>query len=272
MGENANTFRVLPGVRPGLGDRVTRVGDDAGGGKDAAQERSADLNARLEELQELLYAEGRQKVLIVFQALDAGGKDGTIRRVFDGLNPQGVSVASFKAPTDEELAHDFLWRVHRHAPGAGHMTLFNRSHYEDVLVVKVEGLAPADTVERRYGHIAAFEQLLVDEGTTVLKFFLHISRAEQKERFQGRRDDPDRNWKFNPGDLDVRARWDDYMDAYEEAIGRTSTADAPWYVIPADRKWYRDLVISEILVDALEGLDMSYPPAPSGIDEIEIPD
>lgn len=272
MGTPSHDLRIAAGDAPRLADRETRVGDEAGGGKEAAKERTTELNTRLEQLQELLYAEGRHKVLIVFQALDAGGKDGTIRRVFDGLNPQGVKVASFKAPTDRELSHDFLWRVHPHAPGAGEMTLFNRSHYEDVLVVRVNELASADTIERRYGHIAAFEQLLADEGTTILKFFLHISRGEQKERFQARLDEPDRNWKFNPGDLDVRARWSDYMDAYEEALRRTSTADAPWFVIPADRKWYRDLVISEILVDTLEGLSMAWPEAPDDLGDIQIPD
>ena len=272
MADDIAGHRVEPGAAPELASRATRVADDAGGGKDAAKERTALLNARLEELQELLYAEGRRKVLIVFQALDAGGKDGTIRRVFDGLNPQGVRVASFKAPTDQELAHDFLWRVHRHAPGSGYMTLFNRSHYEDVLVVKVEGLAPADVIERRYDHIVAFERLLADEGTTILKFFLHISRAEQKERFRARLDEPEKSWKFNPADLEVREKWDEYMVAYEEAIRRTSTAQAPWHVIPADRKWYRDLVVSEIIVAALEGLDLTHPAPPDGLGDIVIPD
>ena len=226
--------------------------------KTARRELKA-LNKRLEELQELLYAEGKHKILIVLQAMDSGGKDGTIRHVFDGTNPQGVKVASFKKPTDEERAHDYLWRVHRHTPGSGEVAIFNRSHYEDVLVVRVHNLVPPEIWNRRYDHINAFEQMLADEGTTIVKLYLHISKDKQKERLQARLDEPHKQWKFAKGDLAERERWDEYMEAFEAILSKTSTAAAPWYVIPANRKWYRNLVISRILVETLENLDMHYP-------------
>lgn len=230
------------------------------GGKEAGLAEVGKLTARLGELQELLYAEGKHKVLVVLQAMDTGGKDGTIRRVFSGVNPQGVHVASFKVPTSEELAHDFLWRVHKVVPGKGEMTIFNRSHYEDVLVVRVHNLVPPEVWQQRYGQINEFERLLAETGTTILKFYLHIDLDEQKERLQARLDDPAKHWKFRLGDLKERKRWPDYMEAYEEAISKTSTCHAPWYIIPANRKWYRDLVISSILVETLENLDMKFPP------------
>ncbi len=180
--------------------------------------------------------------------------------MFDGVNPQGVKVASFKRPTPEELAHDYLWRVHPHVPGNGEMTIFNRSHYEDVLVVRVHDLVPEDRWSKRYDHINDFERLLADEGTTIVKFFLHISKDEQKERLQARLDDPDKHWKFSLGDLDERRRWPDYQAAFEAALSKTSTDWAPWYVVPADRKWFRDLVIGSVLVETLEGLGLEYPP------------
>jgi PPK2 family polyphosphate:nucleotide phosphotransferase len=194
--------------------------------------------------------------------MDSAGKDGTIRRVFEGVNPQGVRVVSFKAPTGAELDHDFLWRVHRETPGRGQMVLFNRSHYEDVLVPRVHGLIDRSEWERRYRAINDFERELTASGTTVLKFFLHVSRGEQKERLQARLDDPTKHWKFREGDLLERRRWPEYMEAYEDAISRTSTAPAPWYVVPSDRKWFRDLVVSDRIVHALEGLRMRYPPLP----------
>ncbi len=218
-----------------------------------------ELNERLEALQELLYAEHKHKVLIVLQAMDTGGKDGVIRRVFEGVNPQGVRVVSFKQPTPDELDHDFLWRVHRHVPGRGEMVIFNRSHYEDVLVVRVHKLVPDEVWSKRYAQINDFERMLAEEGTLILKFFLHISLAEQKQRLQERLDDPTKRWKFNPGDLDERKLWPKYMQAYEDAISKTSTAWAPWYIVPSDRKWYRDLVVCLAIVSALEGLKMSYP-------------
>jgi PPK2 family polyphosphate:nucleotide phosphotransferase len=229
-----------------------------------------DLNQEMEDLQELLYAEGKHKLLIVLQALDTGGKDGTIRHVFEGVNPQGVKVASFKVPTEKELAHDYLWRVHQHTPGSGEIAIFNRSHYEDVLVVRVHNLVPEAVWSKRYQHIREFEKLLADEGTTILKFYLHIDRDEQKERLQDRLDEPDKNWKFSTGDLKERALWDQYQAAYQDALGQTSTEYAPWFVIPANRKWYRNLVISSIIIDKLKGLDMSYPQAEGNLEDIVI--
>ncbi len=214
-----------------------------------------ELNERLEELQELLYAEHKHKVLAVLQAMDTGGKDGTIRHVFEGVNPQGVRVAGFKKPTPEELDHDYLWRVHEQVPGKGEIAIFNRSHYEDVLVVR----APEEVWSKRYDHINEFERMLAEEGTTILKFYLHIDLAEQRQRFQARLDEPHKHWKFNPGDLDDRKLWPDYVKAYEDAISKTSTDWAPWYVVPANRKWYRNLVVGTIIVEALEALNMRYP-------------
>lgn len=240
------------------------------GDKTAGQEATKKLNKRLEALQELLYAEGKHKVLIVLQAMDTGGKDGVIRHVFDGVNPQGVKVASFKRPTPEELAHDYLWRVHKVTPATGEIVIFNRSHYEDVLVVRVHNLVPSDVWSRRYDQINAFERQLAEEGTTILKFFLHIDKDEQKERLQARLDDPEKRWKFAKGDLAERARWDDYQAAYEALLSRTSTPYAPWYIIPANRKWYRNLLISQVLVDALEGLQMRYPQPEADLDGIVI--
>lgn len=218
-----------------------------------------DLNQELEDLQELLYAEGKHKILIVLQAMDAGGKDGTIRHVFEGVNPQGVKVASFKVPSKKEMAHDYLWRVHAQAPGKGEITIFNRSHYEDVLVVRVDELVPESVWSRRYEHIRSFEKILADEGTTILKFYLHINKEEQKERFQDRLDEPDKNWKFSLGDLEKRRQWEQYIQAYQDALGKTSTEYAPWYVIPANRKWYRNLVISNIIINTLKNLEMEFP-------------
>jgi PPK2 family polyphosphate:nucleotide phosphotransferase len=217
------------------------------------------MASRIEQLQEVLYAQGTHRLLVVLQATDTGGKDSTIRRVFEGVNPQGVKVASFKQPTDEELAHDFLWRVHRHVPGDGEITIFNRSHYEDVLAARVHGIVSPEVWGRRYDHINAFERLLTDEGTRIVKFFLHISKDEQRERLQARLDDPTKHWKFSRGDLGERRRWDEYREAYTAMLERTSTAWAPWHVVPADRKWYRDLVVSSVLIRALESMDLRYP-------------
>ncbi len=238
--------------------------------KEGGRARVLELNDRLEVLQELLYAEGTQRVLVVLQAMDAGGKDGTIRHVFDGVNPSGVRAPAFKKPSSRELAHDYLWRVHKEVPGDGEIVIFNRSHYEDVLVVRVMDLAPEKRWRKRYQHIVDFERMLHDEGTTIVKIYLHISKEEQKERLQDRLDVPEKNWKFETGDLAMRAKWDDFMEAFEDALDKTSTADAPWYVIPADRKWYRNIAVLEILVQTLEELDMSYPEPEEGLDQIEI--
>jgi len=206
----------------------------------------------------------------VLQGLDSSGKDGTIKRVFRMVNPLGVRVANFKRPNDVELAHDYLWRVHRSTPANGEVTIFNRSHYEDVLVVRVHDLVPRDVWERRFEHIRHFERMLVDEGTVIRKFFLHISRDEQKVRLQERLDNPAKHWKFEHGDLAERKYWDDYTQAYEDAISETSTDHAPWYVVPAERKWYRDLVISSVLVETLDSLDLRYPEPAAGLDRIRI--
>jgi PPK2 family polyphosphate:nucleotide phosphotransferase len=238
--------------------------------KTAAQEEKA-LEARLAELQEKLYAEGKQALLIVAQAMDAGGKDGMIKKVFDAVNPQGVQVTSFKVPTELERRHDFLWRVHRAVPPAGHIGIFNRSHYEDVLVVRVDALVPPEVWEKRYEHINHFERLLADSGVRILKFYLHISRDEQRERLQARLDEPEKNWKFDPGDLRKREQWDDYMAAYEDALTRCNTEYAPWYIIPANRKWYRDLVVTRIIVETLEAMNPQYPAPAPDLDEIVIP-
>ncbi len=235
-----------------------------------AKERLRELTKRLGELQELLYAEDRHQVLIVLQAMDTGGKDGTIRHVFKAVDPQGVKVASFKTPTDEELDHDYLWRVHEHTPASGEITIFNRSHYEDVLVVRVHNLAPEEVWSRRYDHINDFERLLAEEGTTILKFFLHISAEEQATRLRARLEKPTKHWKFSSADLAERERWNDYTAAYEAALSKTSTEYAPWYIVPADRKWYRNLVVASVIVDALEKLDMAYPPPEEELGEIVI--
>jgi PPK2 family polyphosphate:nucleotide phosphotransferase len=259
-------------IEPGTAVDLASIDPAASGGyeKQEAKAETKRLNRELESLQELLYAEGKHKVLIVLQAMDAAGKDGTIRHVFDGVNPQGVKVASFKKPTTRELAHDYLWRVHQNTPGSGEITIFNRSHYEDVLIVRVLNLVPKDQWFRRYEHIRAFEKLLADEGTTILKFYLHISKEEQRERLQARLDDPAKHWKFDIGDLAQRKLWDDYLAAYETAISETSTEAAPWYVIPANRKWYRNLAISQIMVRTLQELNMDFPEAEDDLSTVEI--
>ncbi|MBL0122100.1 MAG: polyphosphate kinase 2 family protein [Betaproteobacteria bacterium] len=240
------------------------------GDKDATIALLTQLNAQLVELQNVLYAEHKHKVLVVLQAMDTGGKDGVIRKVFSGVNPQGVDIASFKAPTAEELDHDYLWRVHARVPAKGQIVVFNRSHYEDVLITRVHGWIDDRTAKRRLRQINDFEAMLVEEGTIIVKFFLHISKGEQKQRLQDRLDDAGKTWKFNPGDLAEREKWDDYQRAYEAAINATSSPHAPWYVVPADRKWVRDLYVSSVLVSVLSNLKMRYPDPPPGLDKIVI--
>jgi PPK2 family polyphosphate:nucleotide phosphotransferase len=219
------------------------------------------LRKEFRELQLRLYAEDKHQMLIVFQAMDAGGKDGTIRATTQGVNPQGVRVSSFKAPNKNELAHDFLWRIHPHAPARGMISIFNRSHYEDVLVVRVDNLVPESVWRPRYEHINNFERLLVGSETTILKFYLHIDKEEQRERFQERVDMPKKNWKFSFEDLEKRKQWDEYMAAYEEMLEKTTTNYAPWYVIPANQNWYRNLAIERVIVGTLKELDPQYPSA-----------
>jgi PPK2 family polyphosphate:nucleotide phosphotransferase len=239
------------------------------GSKDAAREKQAQLAARLDELQAALYAEHKHPVLIVIQAPDTGGKDGTIRAVFEGVNPQGVRIANFKAPTPIELEHDYLWRVHAQTPGKGQIVVFNRSHYEDVLVVRVHNLAPEAVWKKRYDQINAFERMLAEEGTTIIKFYLHISPEEQEQRLLERLEQPDKRWKFNPGDLEERKLWSHYRRAYQDMLNKTSTEWAPWYAIPANRNWYRNLAASTILVDALEKLNPRYPEFAGNVEEMK---
>ncbi|WP_205783814.1 polyphosphate kinase 2 family protein [Microbacterium sp. 10M-3C3] len=236
------------------------------GDKKSAEADLAATTARLGELQERLFAEstaspGTGSVLLVLQAMDTAGKGGIVRHVVGSVDPQGVELAAFKKPTPDELAHDFLWRIRRRLPAAGRIGVFDRSHYEDVLIGRVRALAPPEEIERRYGAILGFEREAADRGIRIVKVMLHISKDEQKARLAERLDRPDKHWKFAPGDLDERALWDEYMTAYEVAIQRTSTADAPWFVVPADRKWYARLAVAQLLVDALAGLDPQWPPA-----------
>jgi PPK2 family polyphosphate:nucleotide phosphotransferase len=256
------------GVRHGVVDLSTR--DSAAtpgleGGKPEAKAVMKDIGDAVAELQERLYAESRgggtRSVLLVLQGMDTSGKGGIVKHSLGMLDPQGVHLHSFKAPTKEELAHDFLWRIEKQVPTPGIIGIFDRSHYEDVLIVRVHGLAPADEIERRYGAINDFEKKLVDSGTTVIKCMLHISYEKQRERLLARLYDPTKHWKYNPGDVDERARWKDYVEAYEIALGRCSTDAAPWYVVPSDRKWYRNWAITALLCEQLTALNPQYPKA-----------
>jgi PPK2 family polyphosphate:nucleotide phosphotransferase len=253
-----STLRVASGGRVDLA--AIDPNDTDGHAKvDAAPELDKGLE-RLTALQDRLWAESKHSVLVVLQGIDAAGKDGTIRHVMSGFNPMGCTVTSFKVPTPIEIAHDYLWRIHQRTPGRGEIAIFNRSHYEDVLVVRVHDLVPKSVWSKRYDQINEFEQTLAESGTTILKFFLYIDRDEQKRRFQDRLDNPDKRWKFKLGDLDERKLWDSYTAAYEEALQRCSTQWAPWYVVPANHKWFRNLAVAEILADAIEALDPRYPP------------
>jgi PPK2 family polyphosphate:nucleotide phosphotransferase len=254
-----DSVRVAPGTRPDLAGQDTRTRFDLGD-KTAGKERLKGLLDEIFELQRRLWAEDARAVLLVLQGMDTSGKDGTIRRLSRGLNPQGTPVTSFGVPTDKERDHDFLWRIHAVVPGRGQVGIFNRSHYEDVGVVRVNGWIDGAEVERRYRQINDFERHLSEHGTTVCKVFLNISKDEQRERLQARIDEPHKHWKFNHGDLETRQRWDDYMTAYADAIAATSTAPAPWFVVPADRKWVRDVVVAEILTTTLREMDPQPPP------------
>lgn len=226
----------------------------------------------IRKLQERLYAEGQQSLLVVFQALDTGGKDGCIKNVFKGVNPTGIKVWSFKSPTEEELSHDFLWRIHHHTPRTGNFVVFNRSHYEDVLVTRVKNLIPEDVWSKRYDQINAFEETLEERGTKILKFYLHISRDEQKERLEARLQNPDKHWKFSKSDVEERAYWDDYQLAFEDALSKTSTETAPWYVVPANKKWFRNVLVSTVIRKALEEMDPQFPEPEEGLNSVVVPD
>ena len=233
--------------------------------KQTAATATRKLSDKLGDLQDRFYAEAKRALLVVLQAMDTGGKDGTIKSVFDSVDPQGCQVTSFKSPSTLELAHDYLWRIHAAAPAKGMIGIFNRSHYESLLVERVRQLVPRAVWRRRYAHVNEFERILTDEGTVILKFFLHISKDEQKRRLESRLSDSHKNWKFDPADLAERKRWDDYQHAYEDALRKTSTDHAPWYVIPADKKWYRNWAVSDVIVRTLEKLNPKYPPPKPGI-------
>jgi PPK2 family polyphosphate:nucleotide phosphotransferase len=255
----SDRWKVEPGLEVDLAAFDTDSTAGAPGDRSETEAALPALQARLADLQDRLWAESHRSLLVVLQAMDAGGKDGTIKHVFRGVNPQGCRVQSFKEPTHLELAHDFLWRVHRAVPRAGEIGIFNRSHYEDVLITRVHGIVSEKEWRERYGLINGFEALLAHGGTTVIKLFLHISKAEQRKRFDSRLHEPRKRWKFQPSDLAERERWDAYQGAYGDALSETSTEHAPWYVIPADRKWYRNWAVSTVLVETLDGIDPQYP-------------
>lgn len=255
---HTKVHRIEPGSKVHIKDLdpdAKPLCDDKAEGK----KQSTALQQRLGELQELLFADHKHKILVVLQGMDTSGKDGTVRHVMSGMSPAGVRVVSFKKPTSEELDHDFLWRVHAKMPGDGEIAVFNRSHYEDVLVVRVHNLVGEKVWGKRYRQINEFERTLSACGTTILKFFLNISKAEQQKRLQERIDDPKKHWKFQHGDLGERKLWDDYMKAYADMLEQTSTKCAPWYVVPANAKWYRNLLVADVINDALESLKMEYP-------------
>src|SRR5271170_4219160 len=260
-------FVVEPGAKVQLG-KIDPAFKGKHESKDSATQEIQKHVERLAKAQYLLYADGNRSLLVVLQALDAGGKDGVVRHVFTAMNPEGTSVFSFKQPSELEAAHDFLWRAHLHTLGRGEVVVFNRSHYEDVLVVRVHKLVPKAVWSKRYELINDFEKILTENGTRILKFYLHISPAEQLERFAQRLDDPLRQWKISEADYSERKLWPDYIEAYEDAIERTSTKHAPWYVIPSDHKWFRNLAISEILADTLEDMELKLPPTRVNIAEI----
>jgi PPK2 family polyphosphate:nucleotide phosphotransferase len=261
-------YLVKPGKRIDLAKDYDP--DDFGDYKSEKEKgvaKLADLRQELDQLQNVLYAEHKHKVLVVLQAMDTAGKDGTIRSVFEGVNPQGVEVASFKVPTPLENDHDFLWRVHTQVPGKGELVIFNRSHYEQVLVVRVHSIEPESEWRAHYRHINDFERLLADTGTTIVKFFLNISLAEQKQRLLERIDTPEKQWKFSPSDLPERKLWPEYMRAYEEAISETSTEWAPWYIVPSNHNWYRNLVVASVIVDTIKKLNLKYPPSVENLEK-----
>ena len=251
--------QIAPGTRPDL--RTIDPGDASAAPGDKADTKTATdaLAVRLASLQDVLWAANDRKVLVVLQGIDTSGKGGTVKHVFGMVNPAGLRVVSFKAPTEPELARDYLWRIHQHVPASGEIAVFDRSHYEDVLAVRVQGLVPEQRWRRRFEHINAFERMLADEGTTIVKILLHISKDEQRERLQARLDDPSKHWKFRLGDLDARQQWDDYQEAFDDTIEQTGTDNAPWHVVPADRKWYRDWAVATIMIDVLEGMDLRFP-------------
>jgi len=269
ISEDADSHRLIPGERIKM-DELPTAGKKFHPDRKTAEREFKKLRDELIEAQRRLYAENKQRLLVVLQAMDAGGKDGAIRHVFRGVNPQGVQVTSFKAPSTLERAHDYLWRIHAHVPPAGMLGVFNRSHYEDVLIVRVDNLAPEEVWRRRYDHINDFERMLTDEGTRILKFFLNISRDEQRMRFQERLEDRQKHYKFESADVAKRKQWDDYMAAFEDVLNRCTTAWAPWHVIPSDQKWYRNLAIMRVIVAALREMNPQFPESDPGLKGIAI--
>jgi PPK2 family polyphosphate:nucleotide phosphotransferase len=252
-------YMVKPGDKVDLDEWDPDDRGEFSGDKERGLGKIQQLDRQLDALQDLLYAEHRHRLLVVLQAMDTAGKDGVIRKVFEGVNPQGVRVATFKQPTPEELDHDYLWRVHKELPARGQIVIFNRSHYEDVLIVRVHNLVPPAVWQKRYDQINEFERMLTEEGTTILKFYLHIDQYEQKKRLQARLVDPDKRWKFNPDDIKERALWPLYLKAYNVVLSKTSTAWAPWFIVPSNSKWYRNLVVAQTLVDTMNSLKMTFP-------------
>lgn len=264
-------YRVNPEEPIVLAELDPNITEEYAKKKDAEEELEYQRQ-RLGKLQEQLYAENKRSLLIVLQAMDTAGKDGTIKHVFSGINPQGCQVWSFKKPSDEEGSHDFLWRYHQHAPKRGMITIFNRSHYEDILIVRVKQLVQEEVWRQRYHVINEFEQMLTLNNIAVIKFFLHISKDEQKRRLESRLEDPDKRWKFSINDVNERLLWNDYQKAYEDAMNNCSTAYAPWYVVPANKKWYRNLVVARAIADTLEAMNPQYPAAEQKLENIKIPD
>lgn len=269
---NLLQYRVKSNSKFSLKDFQSSDRTERGETKEADALELKKLASKINALQDILYAQGKHKVLLILQGMDASGKDGTVRHVFSECDPLGIRLASFKGPTEEELAHDYLWRVHKQVPQKGEVVIFNRSHYEDVLIVKVHNWIDDAECKRRYAQINAFEKQLTETGTVIIKCYLHISKAEQKERLQARLDDPTKTWKFNPNDLKERALWPQYMQAYEKAMTATSTSYAPWYIVPADSKMNRNLLISRLLFSALKKLQLEYPPVPAEFKTITIDD
>jgi PPK2 family polyphosphate:nucleotide phosphotransferase len=269
MSHDSQSLTVAPGTKVRLADFDPRHVEEKWKKKSAREQEQKNV-AALVDLAYRLYAEDRRALLLVLQGMDTAGKDGTIRCVMSGVNPQSCQVVSFKQPSAEELDHDFLWRIHKAVPRHGHIGIFNRSQYEDVLVVRVHKLAPEAEWKSRYERINEFEKLLTEGGLTIVKCFLHISKEEQRQRLQARLDDPDKRWRFSQGDIAERKLWDDYQQAYEDALTKCNTEHAPWHIIPADRKWYRNLVISQLVRDTLERMDPQYPPATAGLENVVV--
>jgi PPK2 family polyphosphate:nucleotide phosphotransferase len=254
----------------GLTPLREKNGDKNGGAKQRERALTVELISQVAHFQEMLYASHKQKLLLILQGMDTAGKDGTTRALFSQISPMGLQATGFAAPTERERAHDFLWRIHAHVPGNGQIAVFNRSHYEDVLVPRVLGDIDGKETKRRYAHIRDFERMLSESGTTVVKVFLHISKDEQRKRLQERLDDPEKHWKFDPVDLEVRAQWDAYQRAYEDAIGATNLDHAPWYIVPADSKTHRNLIVANLLLETLQGMNLSWPAPKADLDKVKV--